>query len=623
MSTFLDQLRARAQAQGVHRPVQVSPPEELPQPSVAGDSGFRPPELTPAPTAGVSFLAGMQARKDSAGWIAPDTETMRILSLPEVAASEVDLTPSLRLPAGRVSLRPVQNTALHAIGHNRGLLGVIGVGHGKSLIALLAGTVLGSKLALVLAPASTVGQLRKTLAEARAHFRIPPTHVLSYATLSRPEGTRLLEDYMEGVADRDVVLVADEAHRLKRHESARTKRVIRFLTKHPEIAFVALSGTMTAKSLKDFAHLAAMALKNNSPVPRDRAHLEAWSECMDVKGRPGPQHWSIVSPLFERYTQGASPFQYSGETRSKLVRQAFRERLRTSPGVITTQEGSIGCSLRLRAVQVPLPADVELALQRVIDSGDDPAGEPIPDDATAWRVKRHLCQGFYYRWVWPDGIEDKVWLDARRAWGRHVRAELEQRAAEGYDSPLLVSNRVERELAQGRSAPLHRAWQRWKGEKDKPAPPVEAVWVNPFLVQHAVAWVRAQKKSVILWYDSLAVEEALRATGLPVYGAGAEIPSKAHDCAMSIQAHGVGKNLQPWSTMLVMSPPSSGHTWEQLLGRLHRQGQEADEVECYIYQHAPAFVDAMIQAVEDGRYIQDTTGNAQKLCYADFESFVF
>ena len=596
---FREALLARAQAQGIHPPAQV-------------------PATVPAP-APASFLDAVQKRRQVRREVPPETETMRILNLPDEPPTDIDLTSQLRLPGGSISLRPVQNQALVTIARNRGLLGVIGVGHGKSLISLLAGTVLGARLAIVLAPASTVSQLRRTLAEARAHFRIPPTHVLSYATLSRPEGTRMLEGYIEGLADSDIVLVADEAHRIKRHESARTKRVIRFLTAHPGIAFVALSGTMTAKSLKDFSHIAAMALRERSPIPRDKGHLEAWSECLDVKGRPGPQHWATLEPLFQRYT-GRSGFGMYGEQRAQAAREAFRERLSTAPGVVTTAEGSIGCSLRLRALTLPLPASVEQGLQGVLVMGEDPGGEPIPDDATAWRVKRYIAQGFYYRWVWP-GVPDTAWLDARRGWGRNVRAELEQRSEEGYDSPLLVSNRVEREISAGRGGALHSAWARWKGQKDKPAPPVEPVWLDPFLIRHAVAWARASKRPAIVWYDSLAVEEALRDAGMKVYGSGEEVSNRAHTCAMSIQAHGTGKDLQSWDTMLVLSPPSSGKTWEQLLGRLHRQGQQADEVECYIYQHAPCFVDAMTGAIEDAKYIETVTGNAQKLRYADFDGF--
>jgi len=88
---------------------------------------------------------------------------------------------------------------------------------------------------------------------------------------------------------------------------------------------------------------------------------------------------------------------------------------------------------------------------------------------------------------------------------------------------------------------------------------------------------------------------------------------------MSIRAHGVGKNLQHgWSTQIVLEPPSSGTVWEQLLGRTHRPGQEADTVSFYVYQHTEAFRRAVVQAREDAAYIQDTTGSRQKLVYCTY-----
>ena len=104
--------------------------------------------------------------------------------------------------------------------------------------------------------------------------------------------------------------------------------------------------------------------------------------------------------------------------------------------------------------------------------------------------------------------------------------------------------------------------------------------------------------------------------GIPVYGAGHYPPEKGPTCAMSIRAHGVGKNLQHgWSNQLVVEPPSSGNVWEQLLGRTHRPGQQADTVRVTVYTHTPAFRDAVLKAKKDAHYIQDTTGSRQKLLY--------
>jgi len=168
---------------------------------------------------------------------------------------------------------------------------------------------------------------------------------------------------------------------------------------------------------------------------------------------------------------------------------------------------------------------------------------------------------------------------------------------------------------------IHRAWLGWFGTSlnKRPPPPTVAVWIDDYLVRDAVAWACAQDDPAILWYQSRAVESRLRELGVPVYGAGHNPPKQGHLCGMSIRAHGVGKNLQHgWRTQLVLEPPSSGNVWEQLLGRTHRPGQEADSVQAYMYQHTEAFQQAIAKAREDALYIQDTTGSRQKLVYCTY-----
>jgi hypothetical protein len=84
----------------------------------------------------------------------------------------------------------------------------------------------------------------------------------------------------------------------------------------------------------------------------------------------------------------------------------------------------------------------------------------------------------------------------------------------------------------------------------------------------------------------------------------------------SIQAHGTGRNLQMFSRNLVVSCPSAGADWEQLLGRTHRQGQQADEVE---YDFFDTFDHEVKTAVKDAAYIKDILGQDQRLLFADRE----
>ena len=75
--------------------------------------------------------------------------------------------------------------------------------------------------------------------------------------------------------------------------------------------------------------------------------------------------------------------------------------------------------------------------------------------------------------------------------------------------------------------------------------------------------------------------------------------------------------MQAWSENLVVSCPSSGKTLQQLIGRTHRHGQGADTVSAEFYFHTQILRDAWTNAVDEAHYLQDTTGNRQKILYAD------
>jgi len=328
-----------------------------------------------------------------------------------------------------------------------------------------------------------------------------------------------------------------------------------------------------------------------------------------VDGQPSHRDWRLVSKLSEWAGLG----RLEGPGRQKKARQAFRKRLETCPGVVCTQESSIGTSLILHQIRdIEIPDVVKQGLQRV-SSGEDPAGNVLEDDIAMWRASRQVSTGYYYRWLWPHGVPDFDWLDARNKWRRYVSHEIDRKGGPGYDSPLLVANVIAREAEEGRRI-IHRAWLQWDAQRHKKAPPVEAVWLDYYIIDKSVAWLKDNPGS-ILWYESRAVEDALKKRGILCYGAGQDPPNNGRSCAMSIKAHGIGKNLQSWSKQLVIEPPSSGQVWEQLIGRTHRSGQEADEVEVFVIQHTESFRRALVSAKDSADYIEESTGNKQKLNY--------
>lgn len=544
---------------------------------------------------------------------------------------------AIRRPECGIDLFPVQAEALNAAAAYDGLYAPIPVGNGKSYIALMAGAAMGAPITLALTKAKVVGQLRAQFDELRRHFILPPVRVASYAALSGKNGETLFDGLLERWKPEQIVIVCDEAHAISDPKSARTRRVLRLAKAYPGIRWVMLSGTMLRKSIKDAAHLAELALRDRSPYPsagvysaRGTAELEQLAAVLDVRAEPS--HRDFRSFAIQRIT-GGEALHGTVEAKQARVRQLAGEALARTPGVVMGQSADIACSLVIVPVDLETPAEISEALDTLKARGQMPDGE-VAEDPTVQHAKgRQLSAGFYYVFDWPDGVPDYDWLDARSDWHACVRREIEARGARGYDSALLVAERVERKLARAElvkaglvngSAPrlraVHIAWKRWKVQKVKPEPPRRTVILDRYLAADALAMALKHPKPVVIWYESNGFGEMLRelAPDLPIYDAGNVIPeSPAHLCAAKWLCHGTGRNLQAWDTAIIAEPPSAGHQWEQLLGRHHRTGQMADEVTFYVYQHTRPFIQAMESAERKERFAAPSGRERRRLLYAD------
>ena len=565
---------------------------------------------TPRATS-LDAASAINRRKDATKEVV--TEARRISALPTWEYAEMlerckpggdlDFTQQLRTPTGTMSLKPVQNLALHWAKQQRGLIAPLAVGAGKTLLSLLVAPVLGAQRPVLLIPPTMQIPLRREMATLEKHFKIPKNIlIVPYSQLSVPKSSHLLEEIKPDL------IIADEAHLLKNPDSARVRRFLRLFRNFPNTRLVAMSGTFTSKSLKDYGHLCELALREGSPLPIEDADLLAWSNVLDSGSQPQQRDWSIFAAFSDLR-------HIDDETRRKdEARTIFRERFNATPGVVATREASVACSLNFFERDIATPDEVLSALRDLHRTWTRPDGEEMDSALSLWRLGMQISQGFYLRWVWPDGVVDWEWMEARSGWHREVRYFL-QRNVPGIDSPFLVWNAVHRGVLTEPS--IVQAFHRWEGQKHKPQPPTETVWISDFVVENARNWLKEHPKG-LLWHNDVAIETALRAAGIPTYGRG-EVPpldGSKGGMALSVRVHGTGLNLQHHHhENLLLSFPSSGKTMEQLVGRTHRQGQPEDEVNVWYYAHTADASGAVRQAREDARYIEATQGSPQKLVY--------
>lgn len=528
----------------------------------------------------------------------------RSLLAPEEDEERIDLlTNHLRTPGGTMRLRPVQAQALVEAHDHQGLFGPIRVSGGKTLISLLAPVVLEARAPVLIVPAALIEKTRTEARKLAQHWQLPTfLHIVSYQSLGRVSGAETLDRLNPDL------IVCDEAHKLKNKRAAVTKRVSRFLSAHPETRVILLTGTISKRSLHDFAHLLAWSLKLRTPLPRHYNELEAWALAIDE--RPNslnpPLHPGAILKLVTEEDVGSV---------TQRARTAVRRRINDTPGVVTASGTGCEVSLRVHGHVVQTSAQTADAFGMLRSRWETPDGWPLSDGFAIWRHARELALGFFYAWT-PRPPDE--WLKARKAWSSFCRK-------------VLGDNRrnLDSEMQVALACKEHPEWygdgeyKAWVAIRDTFKPNTVAVPFDDSVLNYCKIW--AQDGGGLIWCEHIDFARRLSsATSIPYFAgegldaSGASIEDYAGKCAiLSIEANREGRNLQRFSRNLVVSPPQQGDRWQQLLARTHRDGQEADEVICDVVISCAEHLDAMRIMLSDAQYQEDITGDRQKLLLAD------
>lgn len=545
---------------------------------------------------------------------------------------------------GYMKLRPVQAWALTEFFEQRGGVGVLGVGAGKTIVSLLAPVLLDWERPLLLVPAGLRDKtIKLDVPILSRHWKLPPIlgvtgsgrgalEVRSYEELSQDN----FSDYLSKRKIPDG-LVCDEVHKLARRGAGRTKRINRFFSEFPTTEMIALSGTLVHRSVFDYGHITNFALKDTSPLPHSALELRTWADCLD----------SGIAEHVRPHPGAMMDFCTTGET----VRDGYRRRFLETPGIVSSPDLSTNIGLVVSEAKMPkVPKEIKEAFHRLRNLAElPPAPDGTPGEvcSTALSQTRHareLLHGFYYRWVWPGGVRDKEWLKKRKACKKYVR-KMTARSHNGMwlDTEFQVMKAVETgkivcsedEMSEDgkilirSNVDVVAEWieiredrrPKWNG---KPEPPKEAVWLSDYMLEYFEEWADKRDKSGeagIVWVESIAFLEKLRerdrARGVRerCFAAGEneiEVEDGTRTVFASL-AHTTGKNLHMWHWMLFGNPLSSGKANEQALGREHRPGQLADDVYAEVVLGCRETWWSFERSKMDASYIESTLGQPQRL----------
>jgi len=500
---------------------------------------------------------------------------------------------TLDVDDSRRPLFPVQRLALSVLRERGRLFGCIGVGHGKSAITYLAQRVTGTRRPLVVSPASMVGALRHEWAvHCTPYYGGTPPPVVSYEFVSHPNHQSWVEDYAP-----DLVM-CDEGHALRNRRGAGAGRLLDWMFR-PGVLSGILSGTLLGASLADYFHLLDAVLGDESPVPRHYLERTALADVCGARTEYTDQEAALVEP-FTSYWCDLEP----GASLRDRTRNAWRRRLETLPGIVVTTETSCDATLVLERVPFDLPPNVVTAMQEVEDYLERPDGSELSSLTQSVPTQRQLALGFYYAYPNPP---DPEWSVARTEYQREIRRALGHRR--WGDSPYHVL----RSAPEG--SPVRLAYARWtQAELNYPRGERYTVWYSEHLFDALEKWLDAHPRGCLWFLHTEAIADALRERGYDVWDHGRPQPTEWVPRAAFSRAYAKGSNLQAWTEALVLEFPAGGRTAEQLLGRHHRQGQDADVVTfCYLGNWV---FDRAVEAATNDAQLPHSQGTVQKLCIA-------
>lgn len=581
------------------------------------------------------------------GTVSSSNDLERILALPRRAMDEAalealadELTSVLKTAAGTKRLRKLQALALYELAIHGGGFFPLGVGEGKTILTLLAPYVLDAKKPMLFLPAGLIDKTKKeafTNEDCYARHWLVSTHIytFSYEMFGRADYAGELEKYAP-----DLILL-DEAHKLKNPDAAVTKRFLRYMEAHPETLVVAMSGTIMDHSILEFAHILRWCLKGRSPVPLSDSELSEWAAALDVKAPRGNEFARFDVGALTRLADGV-PELASVECETSRARQGFRQRLVSTPGVVASFEGGekVHASIRLKGIvyaPTALSSDpTEEHFNRLRADMKMTNDWDLTTHMEVWAHAREIALGLSY--IWKVKPPDE-WLNPRKAWFKFIRKALKESSANSgeLDSPYQVEQAVTADTWWASFRVLVRRNDKeqfvdgktllndWFDIKDSFTPETMPEWHDDFALDACAKWARTSGPGIIWTEHTLFAERLAKKTGLKYYGQrGLTVAGELIDDAdprksviASADANKEGRNLQSkWSKNLITSlEPRPGKN-QQMIGRTHRAGQEADEVFVDILIGCLEHLKAWADVIPAAQAVRDTTGEQQKLLLA-------
>ncbi len=512
-----------------------------------------------------------------------------------------------------------------------GLIGSAAAGAGKTLASLLIanigfeGTLVEKHdRVLLMVPSKLVDQLKSNIRWARRkiHFpadvyffkdykpkervdiakqKRPGIYVMGYGFLSTKDTEETLEELSPSL------IIADEAHKIA-GRSARRRRVEHFLKQNPTTAVCLMSGTMINRELMEIHVLGKYALKENLPMPLPWPQAASLSEALAPKGPIIPMDKLRMA----RDLVDWAGLMYDGVAKSMLttLRKAYHKRLATSPGVFLSEgskvKSSIIFDIHYGEMTCPIVAE---HIKNVEETWTTPDDQTFETALEKFKWIQELNNGFYNSLVWPEEHplleEAKYAHELNKLTKSLIRKFIGEKHRPGLDTPLLVRNDMQHHGSLNVGGELYGAWVSWKKASSVTGLPERIsrfVRVSDEKVKFAVErWKKLDPKTEggVVFYQrqghgtwlveyfekEFGKDNVIHApAGLDLNTLAESTDLKGSIVIASIGSHGTGVDglQRHFNKVMYASDLNTVADSEQSIARLHRTGQEADEVEVHI-----------------------------------------
>src|SRR5581483_6423198 len=463
--------------------------------------------------------------------------------------------------------------------------------------------------ALYVMPGSGIGKTIHEIEVLREHWNIINFQLVSYQKLAREEQEFF---FFEPPGPYNVIML-DEAHYCRNHQTAVTRRIHRLREKAgqeilvtriatgqqfrvqvpPPPKMAVMTATPVKDSVRDVGHTMGWSMGEMSPLPRDDSDLADWSGALDAEPA-------------ERYAPGALTAFSGGNDSLELVRKGVGKWIFDTPGCISSSETYVNAKLEIALRDVPLTAQEDEWFRMLRGDPDDPDnfpgwttpdGDVFTEAAELWRHACSLALGYFTRW---EPGAPAPWRNARYRWHHWAREVL--KASRTIDTIAQLATAVDNGrfddyviLDKGREMTPREILGEWREIEPTfvlcqcgalptcQRPHSVPVWVGDTALQYAERWLEG---GGILWtgHRHFGLELAKR-TGLRFFAEGGEsadgasiVTSRDRAIIASSVACKEQFNLQYWNRNLIASVWPAAYAVEQLIGRTHRQGQRAELV---------------------------------------------